>query len=98
MTSEERSEKSVLSSLKKLHDKVDYLEKLIKRLSCYENTRPAKKKSSAYNEFVKANWRHPAFQNLDALSKMSAIGLAWTNQKRTQQNKPEQRTYKLSHP
>jgi hypothetical protein len=87
MTSDEKIDKSVLRYLKKIDDKVERLEKLIKKLECYdENRRPAKKRSSAYNEFVKTNWRHPAFQNLDSLSRMSAIGLAWTNQKRNTKN------------
>ena len=54
MTSEERIDKSVLHYLKKIYDKVEGLEKLIKKLGCYdENNRAPKKRSSAYNEFVK---------------------------------------------
>jgi hypothetical protein len=86
-TSVESIDKSVLTYLKKIDEKLNSLEQITKKLSCYgTENRPPKKKESAYNIFVKANWNHQAFQNLDSLSRMSAIGLAWTNQK-TQPNR-----------
>ena len=79
MTSEEKIETSVLRYLRKIDDKVERLEKLIRKLGCYdENNRP-KKKPSDYNRFVKAHWHHEAFKNLDSLSRMSAIAICWKN-------------------
>ena len=82
MTSEERIDKSVLHYLKKIDEKLNSLEKIIKKLNCYgTDNRPPKKKESAYNKFVKAHWNDPCFKSLGSLSRMTAIGICWTNQK-----------------
>jgi hypothetical protein len=68
---------------KELDAKVERLEKLIKKLSCYdENNRLPKKKEYAYKKFAKLNWNHPAFKDLESLSRRCAIGMVWSNQKR----------------